>query len=371
MRPIILSIFLFLAFSGVAYAYGEQNVKLIHTDGTIEKIMPTYQKNNSDNQPVANYSKFYTNVTQPQVTQPSVENVKTGTDMVTNGVSSGLISVMFTLCDNILASAFNMSSAGVQNTATNKSKTLTYSLYAEEINPFKAPFVQSILLITGALYYICWLIAIWLSLAIFGIQQLAPRTFTKIKEAVTGEEGYFDIFSMFETYFMWGGYPIGSFIVVSMFFFFRNLIVSSMTTDIINNIGTSSSSLPTYFILCVGYYFNIIQKIIAEYGAYLIVSMLFVIGVILGFTTLFYSFKVAVRIAFFISVLFGLLLLVDIITVFCIWFGVSMITYTGNQGFSIAAIVTAGILDALILLSPVLFIFLKFSSGKKIIPGVL
>jgi hypothetical protein len=362
MRLIILSIFLFLALSGVAYAYGEQNVKLIHTDGMIEKIMPTYQKNNSDNQPVANHSQINTNIT-----QTSLATVKTGTDMVTNGVSSGLMSVMFTVCDNVMNSAFSISGA----TATNNSKTLTYSLYAEEMNPFKAPFVQSILLITGALYYICWLIAIWVSLAIFGIQQLAPRTFTKIREAITGEEGYFDIFSMFETFCMWGGWPIGSFIIVSMFIFFRNLIVSAMTTNIIDNIGTSSSSLPTYFILCVGYYFNIIQKFIAEYGAYLIVSMLFVIGVILGFTTLFYSFKIAIRMAFFIAVLFGLLLSVDIITVFCIWFGVSMIVYTGNQGFSIAAILTAGTLDALILLSPVLFVYLKFNSGNKIIPGVL
>jgi len=363
MKPTVLSIILFLILScNLASAFGEQDVKLIHKDGSIEKINP--HKNNTDRQPITNY----TNISQP-VTQNQTEQKNQVTDVVTNGVSNGLLSACVTICDYILSSAFTIS--GVKDKAVNKSKSLTYSLYAEQINPFNAPFVQSILAITGALYYICWLIAIWLCLAIFALQQLAPRTFTQVREAMTGEEGYFDIFSMFETFAMWGGYPIACFIIVSLLIFLRNLIVSAMTTKIIDTIGVSSTSLPTYFILCTGYYFNIIQKIIAEYGAYLIISLIFIIGIILGFMTMFYSFKVAIRTGFFIGVLFGLLLLVDVITVFCIWFAVSMISFTGNQGFAIAGIFSAFLIDALILLSPVLFIFLKFNSGKKLIPGVL
>lgn len=365
----ILSIILFLILcSSTAYAFGEQNVKIIHTDGSIEKINP--QKNNKDNQPTANHTKVDTTTTQP-VTQNETAQKEQAKDLLTSSVTGGIIGAASILCDNVLNSGFDMSGVTAQQKIVNNSKTLTYSLYSEEINPFKAPFVQSMLLITGALYYICWIIAVFLSLGIFGLQQMSPRFFSDIRESITGEEGYYDVFRMFETFGMWGGYPIGSFIVISMLIFLRNLIVASMTTQIIDSIGASSQSLPTYFILTIGYYFNIIQKVIAEYGAYLIVCMVFVIGLILGFATLFYSFKLAVRTAFFIALLFGLLLMVDIVTIFCIWFAVSMIAYTGNQGFAIAGVLSAFVVDALILLSPIIFLYFKLSSGKKLIAGVL
>jgi len=113
----ILSIILFLILcSSTAYAFGEQNVKIIHTDGSIEKINP--QKNNKDNQPTANHTKVDTTTTQP-VTQNETAQKEQAKDLLTSSVTGGIIGAASILCDNVLNSGFDMSGVTAQQKIVN------------------------------------------------------------------------------------------------------------------------------------------------------------------------------------------------------------------------------------------------------------
>lgn len=335
----IFLIFSFLSFTAMA---GTGSVKVLNGKG--EDIT-------SDNHKEGDSHKNTDAIENESKAQDStkLEVTESGMDAAETAVTNAGKELMYWIPDSCLKAGLSLSSAKMEENAATGSAKLTYSLYSEEINFFDIPVIVKFLAITGAIYYVLYFNAVWIALGVFALQIWKPQTYSEMRLSLMGEEKYFNIFSLLNVYSFGFFWPPGSFAFILLAIKVRNFITMTMTTQIIEGIGVSSESLPTYFILCVGYYFNIVQKMLAEYGVYLMITLVFVIGAYLLGCMIFGSQKSTRQEVKKLAGCFLTLLLLDVVTIFLIWFGVSMTVLKGSDGYSIAAVITAFIVGALII----------------------
>jgi hypothetical protein len=349
-------IFLILFFPFLASADGEDQVRIVHTDGTIDREGIESADNVSaipSIDPVQNSTKS----SSPE------DNMNLGKSMI----SGGLIDTAYLIADQFLDSGFRVSTTGLQENITSDSKQFTYSLFSQSLNPFEIPFIRDTIIKTGGFYYICALIIIGLAYCVFVLQHTIPGTFSQIREGLTGEEGFFDFWSMLRIWgivLLWPPVALGW---IWFLIYVRNIIVQGLATQLIDSINVSSDSLPLYFISCAIWFFNSIQKLIAEYTVYFFVAFVFIIGVLIAAVALFMSLKKAAGLTGFLNVYFILLLAMDVITLIIIKFGVDLMQYTGIDNFMIIAMIVSFFVDFLIIISPALYLLFGTSAGRRMV----
>lgn len=285
-------------------------------------------------------------------TQKNIDpNTKAGEAMILNA----LMELPYSIADEFQEGGFKLVSAGIEKNVTG-SKKIQYSLYSNELDPFAPPFVNDLLTKTGAIYYACAIIFICMAYWAFVTQYTFPQIFGNLQESISGEESYFDFHALIRTWAFVIAGPAVQYYFIKGLITSRNVLVLSMTTTMIDSINTSSDSLPTYVITRVGWYFNGLQKLIGEYGVYLIVSLIFISCAVYAVLAIFISFKSAMKTAFIVNFYLVLLVLMDIVTLFFVSFGIELGNFRENWIYVLPGIIMAVIADFLILIIPTLIL---------------
>lgn len=266
------------------------------------------------------------------------------------------VNLSYNLADQFLLSGVKINSLRVEEKKVSNDGSFKYSIFSKEINIFGIEAVNKILLLTGGAYLIGMLIIGALAYISFSIQSNAPKWFSKLRMELTGEEGYFDINDVLT---VWGSElfgPIATFAFIFLVVNLRNTLVSGMVTDIATTITSTHGSLPSYFIACVTWYFNGLQRLTAQFGIYYFISMIFVQWIVANLIAVFVSVPKAIGLAIFNHLYFVFLILVDIETVFFIWFGTVMATETGYPELSIIGILVSFVIGMGLILSMPLYV---------------
>lgn len=359
----LLFLLVFNSFPALALdGDGEGRVKILDSDGNVRS--DSIQKsenfakpsNNDDVEPVE--QAIEADPTQFTVTDSGMQ---AGEAMLVN---AGM-NLSYNIADQFLLSGIKINSLQIEEKKASDSGSITYSVLYKELNPFGVPFVNKILGVTGGIYFICMILIGALAYISFAVQSNFPTWFSKIRMELTGEEGFFNINDVFT---VWGSEicgPVGTFAFIFFVANARDLLVSGMATDIVTTIASTSDSLPNYFLVCAGIYFNGVQRLVAQFGVFYFIAMVFIQWIIADLIAVFISVQKAAGLVIFSHIYFILLVLVDIVTVFLIWFGVQLVATTGIEAFSLVSILVAFGVDLFLILSMPLYIVLQLYTRTR------
>lgn len=347
----LLFLLIFYPFTvAAADGTGENRVKVIGTDGTIRH--DSIEKSE-------NFSK-------PSHDDEEAPTIKTDTGSITvtdSGMQAGEamlvnagVNLSYTFADQFLSSGIKINSLNVEEKKVATDGSLEYSIFAKELDIFGVEAVNKILMVTGGVYLIGMLIIGGLAYIAFSVQSSAPQWFSNLRMELTGEEKFFDVKDMFS---VWGAElfgPVATFAFIYLVVDARNMLVSGMVTNIAANIASTSDSWPTYFIACVTWYFNGLQRLFAHFGIFYFVAMICIQWIVANLIAIIASVSKAAGLIIFNHIYFIFLILVDIETIFFIWFGTVLAAKTGYPEFSVIGIIFAFSIGVGLILSMPLYI---------------
>jgi len=326
---IIIFLLLLLPFTALA-ATGDNNIKVIGADGKIVAGSIEKSENSSSN----------------KSTEPSLKVTDSGMDAGELMIVNAGKEFAFWIPDMLLEGSYELSSVGMQENLSD-SKTSQYSLYSTNLDPFNKPFVENILKKTQRIYYACAVVFICLAYWAYVTQYTAPGIFSKIQEGISGEESFFDFKAMVTSWAMAITLPYVMYYGGKALIVLRNVIVLNMSATMTKAIDVSSESWINYFLSNLGKYINEFQKLMGEYGVYLIISLIFVFSAIIVLLSIFVSLSAAVKVFCVVSAYLIIFVLIDIITLFLITFGIQL-----GAGYTLVGIVFAVIIGLLLLTVP-------------------
>lgn len=338
LKPVLVLFFiLLLPFSAAASdGQGEKGVKIFDkngstVDGAIEK-----SENNSNN------DKITSTGTTLKITDSGMD---AGKEMMVNAFQDSA----FWVGDSLLKGGFEIASIGVEDKKVTESQTPKYVLYSKNLDPFEPPIVKIFIGLCVIFHLSVIIMFIFLGSAVYSLQNLAPKEVSKIRAGFSGEESYFDIRSYL---FVCGAVFISPFVDAFGIWYStlnRNAVVSFMTSRMVEVLNVASDSLPTYLLVNLAWYANMLEKVLGEYTIYILTSLLIVKSWILGAILIFGSLKQAAVFHFSIMIPFLLVLFMDIITLFFVSFGVELSVWRSNWGYTLAGMIIAAVVDATIL----------------------
>lgn len=338
------------------------SVKVISKEGD-DVTKDNFEEGDSSDKPHASED----NTEEEQKEDTATKSSSSDVDVASEAVEKAFINTAFTFADFFLEDGLSLQSVNIEDKQVTGSKSISYSVNQEELNPFKHKFVRDTFYKTGGLYYISALVLIGLAYCVFAWQRTRPVQFSNMRESLTGKEAYFDFNKMLGSWSIAAGWPVGSLAYIAGVIKLRNIIVSGMAVSIVTVMGSNSTSLPTYFITNATWYFNIIQRSIAGYGVILFCMLVFVIGVIVALIDIYHSRKLAEDLTKFLAIEFLLLVFVDILTIFFMWVGVNAAEAEGNSLYALASMLSSMVFDGIILLILPIYILRKISPNTKLI----
>ncbi len=351
----LLIIFLILLLPFTVEA-GTGSVKVIDKDGN---DVTKYNMKPSDKSQSKDENKEE-EVKDPSST-PSITNMEAGTAMIENaGINIG-----YRLADEFLEGGYKLASVGIEEKKVTGSKTLQYKLYSNELDPLGDSSVKSILSKSKMVYYAGAIIFICFAYMAFVSQHTFPTWFSDARESISGEESYFDFKALALTWLLVILGPSIQKLIIQMILATRNTLVTGMTTRMVESVGAASDSLPTYFLVNFGWYVNGIQKLICEYGAYLLISLTYVTCAIIAALTIFFTFKHAVKFACVVNLYLVLFTLMDIVTLFFVSFGINLSITRSSDGYILAGIFFAVISAFLIIIIPTVWLFFQSKFARR------
>jgi hypothetical protein len=267
----------------------------------------------------------------------------------------------FWIPDMLLEGSYELSSVGMKENLSDSGSS-QYSLYSTNLDPFNKPFVAKILHKTQRIYYLCAFIFICLAYWAFVTQYTTPRLFSKIQEGIAGEESFFDFKAMVT---VWGMAILLPYIITygsKGVIYIRNIVVLSMTATMTKSIDVSSESWINYFLSNLGKYINEFEKLLGEYGVYLIISLIFVFSAVIVLLAIFVSLSTAVKVFCVVSTYLIIFVVIDILTLFFITFGIQL-----GAGYTLVGIVFAVVVGLALLIVPTILLFFK---GRSIRVGL-
>lgn len=354
----LLIIFLLLLLPFTVSA-GTGSVKVIDKNGN-DITDDNHEKGDSSKKPHPSDNKE-TEETQDKSTKSTVSNV----DAVSAAVENGGINLGYRIGDELFKGGYKLASAGVDEETVTGSNTLKYSLYSTELDPFEDPSVQSILKKSKMIYYAIAIIFICLAYDAFVAQYTFPTWFSDARESISGEESFFDFKAVVLTWILvLLGPQLEKYYYLGLIYS-RNVVVSSMTTNMVETGGTSSESLPTYLIINFGWYINALQKVICEYGVYLHISLIYVTCAITAALSIFFSFKHAFKFAFVVNLYTTVFVIMDLITLFFVCFGINQSITHSNSGFVLAGVFFAVVADFIVVSIPTVWLLLQSSFIRR------
>ncbi len=347
---IIVFLLLLLPFTAMAET-GETNVKVIGTDGnevagSVEKSENFSESNTS--------SDIETESSSLKVTDSGLE---AGELMIVNAGKE----IFFWIPDMLLQGSYELSSVEMKENLSDSGSS-QYSLYSTSFDPFKKPFVENILGKTQTIYYLCAFIFICLAYWAFVTQYTTPSLFAKIQEGIAGEESFFDFKSMITSWCMAITLPYVMYYGFKAIILLRNMIVLNMTETMVKSIDVSSESWINYFLSNLGKYINEFQKLMGEYGVYLIISLLFVFSAIIVLLSIIVSLSAAVKVFCVVSGYLLIFVMIDILTLFFITFGIQL-----GAGYTLVGIVLAVVVGLILLTVPTIWLFFQSKFTRRFV----
>jgi hypothetical protein len=271
--------------------------------------------------------------------------------------------------DTLYNGGLELSSVKVDEETVTGSNKPKYTVYNTKIDPFAPHHVKSYLIITGALHLAICIIFAFLGSIMYNATQVNPKKMSKIRAGFSGEESYFDIVSYIILVCGVFFSPIfdGSGILCSAYL--RNLIVSFMTTRMVDVIGTTAMSLPTEFLVNLSWYCTKFSEMCGEYAVYLMASLIFIKAWFMGIIFLYGSLKQAALLQATVMIGFFMVLIMDILTMFFVSSGVELGVYRDNPSCMLAGMVFAAVVDLLILVMllgiPSICIYSRIAHGRR------
>lgn len=295
-------------------------------------------------------------------TLSTVSNV----DAVSSAVADGGIDLGYRIGDELFKGGYKIASGGTEGNVTGSdSNTLKYSLYSSKLDPFSDPTVQSVLLTSKMIYYAISIILICFAYDAFAAQHTFPTWFSDARESISGVESFYDFkASVFTFILVVLGPQIQRYYYIGVIYI-RNITVSSMTTNMVETVGSSSESLVSHLLINLGWCINALQKIICEYGASFNISLIYVTCAITAALSIFMSSKHAFKFVFTVNLYTTAFVFMDIITLFFVCFGINQSITHSNSGYVIAGIFFAVVGDFIVLLIPTVWLLLQSSFIRR------
>lgn len=347
---IIIFLLLLLPFTVMADT-GENNVSIIGTDG--KEVASGIEK--SEN-----------------ISSTSTIDDSTSSEITDSGLEAGELMIVnagkefaFWIPDMLLEGSYELSSVGMKENLSDTGSS-QYSLYSTNLDPFNKPFVEKILHKTQRIYNLCAFIFICLAYWAFVTQYTTPKIFAKIQEGIAGEESFFDFKAMVT---VWGAAILLPYIITygsKAVIYIRNIIVSGMTVTMTKSIDVSSESWINYFISNLGKYINEFEKLVGEYGVYLIISLIFVFSAVIVLLSIFVSLSTAVKVFCVVSLYLIIFVIIDILTLFFITFGIQL-----GAGYTLVGIVFAVVVGLGLLIVPTIWLFFQSRFTRRFISAGL
>ena len=351
LNLIIIFLLLLLPFTAMAET-GENNVKVIGVDG--KKVAGGIEKSENFSGPDKSSDIETESSSSLKVTDSGLE---AGELMIVNAGKE----FAFWIPDMLLEGSYELSSVGMKENLSD-SKTSQYSLYSTNFDPFKKPFVEKILHKTQRIYYACAVIFICLAYWAFVTQYTTPSVFAKIQEGIAGEESFFDFKAMVTSWGMAITLPYILSYGGKAIIYLRNVFVLNMTATMVQSIVVSSESWINYFLGNLGKYINEFQKMMGEYGVYLIISLIFVFSAVIVLLSIFVSLSAAVKVFCIVSVYLLIFVIIDILTLFFITFGIQL-----GAGYTLIGIVFAVIAGLILLIVPTIWLFFQSKFTRRFV----
>lgn len=357
----IIFLLLLLPFTALASdGAGESGVQIIKKDGSIS--LDSVEKSENFSTPSNDETNALSQNATP-ITSNSPLVTETGMLAGQAMLENAAVNLTYSLADQFFLGGFKFASVGVEEKSITGSDKFEYSLYSTELDPFNVPVVASILTKSGMVYFGCAIILICIAYCAYVWQCTFPKTFSQVQIGIAGNESFYDFKALATSWVLAIAGPAIALAWIKCLIKGRNVLVLGLTTPMVEAAGSASDSLITYFIIRVGWYFNGLQKIIGEYGVYIIISLTFVFVGITVILSVISPLSNAVKFAAIVNIYLVLYLLMDIITLFFISFGIQIAVYRDNPSYILAAIIIAVIVDFLIFIIPTLWLFVnsKFS----------
>lgn len=361
MALISLLILLFLPYAAVAGSTGEGTVKIIDKNGTEQpsQINVTSRTSNSSNVVLDNSSSGNW--------EESVKGVQTAIEGSFQGVGNWVVSQLMSGSVNLYESNANESSV-VQNGGAVEdvsSKTLTYQIGYQMIDPFAPDFCKQVLLVTGG-FYICEIF--FVILGSFFVARYAlehPESYIEFISSFTGEERRPYTNKNIATTTR---VAVAYWAIVLLFVFVvtgtRNLLVATMTGNEITVPMVYANDFFTQLISAAASFVSSFQIKMALYGIYVLISLIFVIGGITDFYLMIGLNKKAYILNKIGAWVYIICNAADLIIVGCVAAGVSIYKLTGDPSYVSVGIVFAALVNLVILASIIVY---SIIAGKNII----
>ena len=358
----ILIIFLFSV--GIASAgTGEDNVKVIKVVDGKKVDITKDNKEKGDKKSTGGTNKEEETQKEDTATESKVTDMEAGQAMIENaGINIG-----YRIGDEFLKGGFKFSSVDVENRKVTDDKTLTYSLYSKEMNPFKEESVRRSIIITYLIHVVFAISITLLGVCRYVAQVVDPKRTTKFMAGFSGEYVQFDIVCFIILGVGVLVMPIFDVLGISYSLLNRNVIAGLMTAKTLDIVGATTESLPTYILVNAAWYFNNLEKLFGEYAINTMVKLVIVKTWVQAVIVLFGSLTKAAFVQAGVMIGFILVLLMDIITLFFVSSGIDYMA-NGSWGHALIGMVVAAIIDFLIIAGmfafPVLLLYSRIRSGR-------
>ena len=339
-------------------------VKVIGIDGTVQQGRT--EVNNHSIVP-----SDITNSVQSTVLSNSTINKENGVDPIKamqTSVENALYGVMYGVADEFVKGSFTIlgTEANITEGADGRSRTINYSIHMRDIEPFGPPYVVKTLLISGGFYLgIIFLIIIGSRLIlIFSINM--PEEYDRYRMVLTGEyKPYTRNTARFACYAAMSD-PVISFFIIILITLIHNIFISGLSADSIGLMNEASDSLPTWVLTGISLYATAFQTVIGEFGIWIIVSLVFVRGIISNLLLMVGAIKLSAYLNVVVWGTFLLFNLMDVINVLAFSAGLASSVYTGFSIFVLIGTLAGGFINLFILAIIAIFALCVIKNSMRV-----
>jgi hypothetical protein len=361
----ILALFLLLLFPIACSAgdgHGEKNVRVVDKEtgkdvsndkiGDVDRID---RSNNDKPSPSDDDDEKIPAETQPTPVinqEASIKGAQTAFYNALNQFTEGIVDALYVGAVDLYQTDLNKSEDG----------TVTYTIEANEIDPFEHPVVLSFQVITFCFLILVTIIVILGSIIIQGFEQKYPEQYGEWRRTLSG---------VYEPYnpkrvhavCMWSvSRPVKLYSIFVVFVFFRNYFISSMLQNASGVLGSASDSIITRAITGAAIYLGALQTQAGEFGIYVIGTSIFLVCMLTDFLVLRNHKDVAENIETILLWTIALFCFVDLINMCFTSFGVITAQHEGSSIYITLGIVSGAFVNAVILAAITVYVVLR---GKK------
>jgi hypothetical protein len=337
------------------------HVKIIKSDNTIKST----EEINSELNFASIHSENESNITE----NVSDSIVDTGTKEESPGIledpvkaaqmatENALYSFCYGIADEFVKGSFILmgTEANVSIGPDGKTRALTYSVHAFDINPFEVPFVIPILIITASFYLGEIFIVIFGSLGMLAISSHRPEEYSRFRHFLVGEEKPYNIHIMNTACSIAIADPVLSIFAIVCTIWIRNTFFSSIGLNVSSIIAATSDSLPTWILTGVSLYVSAFQMLSGEFGLIIIICAVFIRSAVSSFLLMIGALQLSkyLNIAYWGT--FIIFCIFDFVNILSLSAGIATAAYFENGIFCLIGTVFGALCNAILLIAIIIY----------------